>query len=206
MIKTITINKEDGTATADIANIVDAKTITLYVNSFTEESAKLFYIDFNKAIKSGQDIIPIIIDSYGGAVDSLISMMDVIESSPVPVATICLAKAISCGSILLSCGKNGMRYIAPSARVMIHHISSFSWDKLPEMKVSVKETERLQELIFEKMAKNCGKKKTYFLDILKRGGNLDWYLTPRECLKHNLVNHIKVPQFKTNITVENTLE
>lgn len=205
MLTKTVINGEESNQSSDIIKTIDDKIIIIYVNSFTEESAKNFYNEFNKASKSKQQIIPILIDSYGGAVDALVSMMDIVESSTIPVATICLGKAMSAGAFLLSCGKEGMRYIAPSARVMIHHITSFSWDKFPEMKVKVEETERLQELIFRKMARNCGKNSGYFLDELKVRGNTDWYLSPEECLKHNIVNHIKIPQLKTEISIKNVL-
>jgi len=179
--------------------------VKIFVNDFTQSSAKLFYESFNNALTTGQKIIPVIIDSYGGSVDALVTMMEMIKSSPLPVATIAVGKAMSCGSFLLSCGTEGMRYIAPNSRVMIHHISSVSWGKMEDIKVETIEIERMQKLVFEMMDKNCGRKKNYFLNILKQRGNTDWYLTPQECLKHNLVNHIKMPTLKTKIIVENIL-
>jgi ATP-dependent Clp endopeptidase proteolytic subunit ClpP len=205
MIRRTLINGEENTPSTDLVKSIDDKNVVIYVNAFTEDSAKNFYNEFSKAVKARQQVIPIVIDSYGGYVDSLISMMDIIESSSVPVATIATGKAMSCGSILLSCGKDGMRYIAPSARVMIHHVSRATWGKVPDMKVDVEESERIQELIFSKMAKNCGKQPKYFLDQLKERGNIDWYLTPEECVKHNVVNHIKLPEFRTKVTIETIL-
>ena len=70
--------------------------ITILVNKFTEDSAKDFKKDMFRAQNSGQKIIPIEIDSYGGEVYSLLKMIDVIKSSTVPVATICMGKAMSC--------------------------------------------------------------------------------------------------------------
>lgn len=197
--------KNNGEFVKDLSKVMDDTSITLYVNSFTEESAKQFYLDFNKALRHDQTLIPILIDSYGGYVDSLLFMMDLIESSPVPVATFAVGKAMSCGSILLTCGTPGMRFIAPTARVMIHNVSSATWGKHHDMAVDVKETERLQQVAFHKMAKNCGKPKNYFLDQLKKKGNTDWFLTPEDAKKHGLVNHVKVPIFSTNIIVQNII-
>jgi len=193
------------TINSEVQKQLDDKLVTIYVNHFTEDSARKFYESFQKAMKSGQTILPIIIDSYGGSVDALVVMMELIESSPIPVATICIGKAMSCGAMLLSCGTEGMRYIAPTSRVMIHHVSSGMWGTVPDLKNSTEEVERLQKTVFEKVSLNCGQKKNYFLKILKERGNLDWYLTPEECVTHNLVNHIKVPELKTTIKVENVL-
>jgi ATP-dependent Clp protease protease subunit len=196
---------DEKTSYGSIVDYVESKFTSIYVNEFTEASAKKFYEELNAAQCSGQTIIPVYIDSYGGAVDSLAVMMDLIESSEVPVATIAIGKAMSCGSMLLTCGAEGKRYIAPQARVMIHHISNMIYDKLPEIKVRVEEMERLQQVVFSKMAKNCQKSNNYFLDILKEKGNVDWYLDAKECYKHNIVNHIKIPKFTTDVIIKNEL-
>ena len=188
-----------------LAETVEESGGVIYVNAFSEESSKQFFIDFNKALRSGQTLIPILIDSYGGAVDSLLFMMDLIESSPVPVATFAMGKAMSCGSILLTSGTKGMRFIAPSARVMIHNVSALTYGKQPDVQVSAEEMERIQTLAFQKMAKNCGKKKDYFLNLMKARGHTDWYLTPQECKKQGLVDHIKVPTFSTSIVIQNVV-
>lgn len=189
----------------DLSEAVNQSNIVVYINSFNEESAKQFYTDFNSALKGGQSLIPVVIDSYGGNVDSLLFMMDIIESSPVPVATFAIGKAMSCGSVLLTAGTKGMRFIAPTARVMIHHVSSTSWGKEPDVQIDAKELTRLQQVAFTKMAKNCGKSKNYFLEQLKKRGNTDWFLTPQECKKHGLVDHIKVPVFSTNVIIQNVI-
>jgi ATP-dependent Clp protease protease subunit len=184
-----------------VVDYIESKIVSIYVNEFTEVSAKSFADSMMAAQKTEQKIIPVYIDSYGGACDALIVMMDLIEASKVPVATIAMGKAMSCGSVLLTCGAEGMRFIAPTARVMVHHVSSMVWGNVADLKVAVEETDRLQQVIFTKMAKNCQKPDNYFLDILKEKGNIEWFLTSQECFKHNVVNHVKLPTLKTEVTV-----
>lgn len=198
-------NEDNGFTEESVQSFVESKVCTIYVDKFTDSSAREFYNNFQKAKASGQSIIPIIIESYGGCADALISMMDVVQSSDMPVATIALGKAMSCGSFLLSCGTEGMRYAAPSARIMIHHISSGTWGTEPDMQVDMEETKRLQKYLFHMMAENCGKPKNYFLSKLKEKGNTDWYLTAAEAKKHNLVNHVKIPELGTIVEIINTL-
>jgi len=52
------------------------------------------------------------------------------------------------------------------------------------------------------MAKNCGHHEDYFLDIIHEKGHADWFLESDECLKHNLANHLHVPQLKIEATVK----
>ncbi len=172
---------------------------TVYVNNFDEEASKLFIEDFTKATNSIQPIIPIIIDSYGGDVYSLLSMIDVIENSSKPVATICTGKAMSCGAILLSCGTKGHRYIGNHATVMIHDVSAYSDGKFEEVKSNARETTRLQKEMFNILDKNADKYTGYFDRLVFRRGRSDWYMKADEALKHGIVDHIGIPKFKVDI-------
>jgi ATP-dependent Clp protease protease subunit len=171
------------------------------VNKFDEQSAKDFKEAFQKAVDVGQPIIPILIDSYGGAVYSLMSMVDTIRTSPVPVSTICLGKGMSCGAVLFTCGAEGRRYMAPHATLMIHDVSSFSFGKVKEMKQDVKEADRLNTLIYEMMETNCGLAKGYITDIVHGLGRADWYLTAEEAKKHKITNHVRIPQLEVKASV-----
>jgi len=171
------------------------------VNKFDEESTEKFRVAFGKAVQSKQPIIPIVIDSYGGQVYALLAMMDLIRSSPKPVATIVQGKAMSCGAILFSMGKEGMRFIGANATVMIHDVSSWAHGKVEEIKADAGESERLNKLIYKTLANNVGKPENYFLDIVHSKSHADWFLTPAECVEHNLANHIRLPSFKVNVSV-----
>lgn len=168
----------------------------IYVNKFTEESAKEFLEAMINAQATGQSIIPIVIDSYGGEVYSLLKMIDVIRSSSVPVATVCMGKAMSCGAVLLTCGSEGHRYMAPTATVMIHDVASFAMGKVEEIKADAKESDRLNKLIFKIMADNCGKEAGYFSKLVHEHGHADWFLDADECKKHGMVNHLRIPKLK----------
>jgi len=172
------------------------------VNKFDEPTAKAFSSAIMKAQNTGQHIIPVIIDSYGGQVYSLMSMISDIKHSKVPVATIVQGKAMSCGAILFSFGAEGHRYMDPDSTLMIHDVSSMGWGKVEEIKASAEETDRLNTKIYHMMAENCGHHSDYFLDIVHEKGHSDWFLEHDECLKHNLANHSYVPDFSVSIKVE----
>ena len=90
----------------------------------------------------------------------------------------------------------------PNATVMIHEVSSMAWDKIEEMKASVAESERLNKKIFHMMAENCNQNRDYFLDIVHEKGHADWFLEADECKKHNLANHLRVPELKIETKVK----
>jgi len=178
----------------------------IHVNKFNEASVKQFKDEFMDAHETGQEIIPIIIDSFGGSVYAVLAMADLIKTSNKTVATIVMGKAMSCGAVLLTCGDEGFRYASPTSTVMIHDVSSMSWGKVEEMKADVGESVRLNKLIFGLMEKNCGLEKNTLLDQLRKEYNsADWFLTPTQARKNNLVNHIKVPKLITKVSITTEL-
>ena len=181
--------------------LIDDLPIVLRVRKFDETTAREFSSLVSKAQNTGQPVLPIVIDSYGGQVYSLLSMISDIKHSRIPVATIVPGKAMSCGAILFSCGAEGMRYMDPDATVMIHDVSSMEYGKVEEIKASAEETERLNKKIYHIMAENCGHHKDYFLDIVHERGHADWFLEADDCKKHNLANHLHVPELKIETKV-----
>ena len=172
------------------------------VNKFDEESAKKFRSDINGAINSGQKVVPVIIDSYGGQVYALMSMISMIKACPIPVATIIQGKAMSCGIALSTFGEEGLRFMDPDATAMIHEVSSGSWGKNEEIQADAKETERLNKKILTMMSRNCGHADDYFAKIIHEKGHADWFLDAKEVLKHNIVNHLRIPKLEINVTVD----
>jgi|TARA_R110000782_G_scaffold199492_1_gene288466 ATP-dependent Clp protease protease subunit len=182
--------------------LIDDLPVVIRINKFDEATAKAFSGAMMRAQNTGQPVIPITIDSYGGQVYSLMSMISDIKCSKIPVATIVQGKAMSCGAILFSFGTEGYRYMDPDATVMIHDVSSMGRGKVEEIKASAEETDRLNQKIYTMMAENCGKHKDYFLDIVHDKGHSDWFLESDACLKHNLANHLHIPEMKIKVKVE----
>jgi len=178
--------------------------VIVRVNSFNEKSAADFATKISLAHSTGQKIIPVVIDSYGGQVYALMAMIASIRESEIPVATIVEGKAMSCGAVLLSFGEQGMRFASPDATVMIHDVSSGGHGKIEELKADVKEAERLDEKIFTMMARNCGKKDDYFKKKVFNKKHADWFMDAPEAKRHGLVNHLRVP--KLNIKIEVSID
>ena len=181
---------------------IDDLPVVIRVRKFDEGSAKVFSDEMARAQNSGQPVIPIIIDSYGGQVYSLMSMISDIKHSKVKVATIAQGKAMSCGAVLFSFGEEGHRYMSADATLMIHDVSSMGWGKVEEIKADAEEVERLNQKIYRMMATNCGHDEEYFLDIVHEKGHADWFLDAEECKSHNMANHLHVPDLKISAEIK----
>jgi ATP-dependent Clp protease protease subunit len=166
------------------------------VNDFGEDGLKKFQESFNKAVDSKQDVIPIVIDSFGGNVHSLLGMISIIKTSTVPVATIVESKAMSAGVILFACGTKGFRFISPLAHLMIHEVSTEEEGKVSDMRVSMEHADVLNAQLFSLMDEACGAKKGFFLSEISRRTNTDWYVTPAEAKRLGLADHIRTPSLQ----------
>jgi len=180
--------------------------VIVRVNKFDEESAKKFDQEIAQAHNTGQKIIPVVIDSYGGQVYSLMAMISSIQHSELPIATIVEGKAMSCGAVLFSFGAQGHRYMDPNATIMIHDVSSMDFGKVEELKAGAQEADRLNTIIYTMMATNCGKKDDYFMKIVDKKKHADWFLDAEEAKEHNLVQHLRVPNLKGTVSVNIELE
>ena len=180
--------------------------VIIRVNKFNEDSAKKFDEQMGLAHNTGQKVIPIIIDSYGGQVYSLMSMISAIKHADLPVATIVEGKAMSCGAVLFSLGEEGLRFMDPNATVMIHDVSSMDMGKVEELKAGAAEADRLNEKIYTMMARNCGKKDDYFMKIVDKKKHADWFLDAEEAKKHGMANQLRVPKLSIEINVDIELD
>ena len=175
--------------------------VVIRVNKFDEKAAE----DFSKAVaraqNTGQPVLPVIIDSYGGQVYSLMSMISDIQHSRMPVATIVQGKAMSCGAILFSFGAEGMRYMDPDSTLMIHDVSSMDMGKVEELKAGAAEADRLNQIVYKMMAQNCGKAEDYFMKIVDKKKHADWFLDAKQSKRHGLTNHLRVPKFNISVSV-----
>jgi len=176
--------------------------VVIRVNKFNEAAAKEFAQKMGQAHNTGQKVIPVIIDSYGGEVYSLMSMIASIKNSELPVATIVEGKAMSCGVILFSCGTKGYRYITEDATLMVHDVSSGSWGKNSEIQASAKETERLNEKIYEILADNSKKTKKWFNKKLNKKGRADWFIEADEAIDLGLADKIGMPKLQIKVSLD----
>lgn len=180
--------------------------VVITVNKFDEESANEFATLISAAQNTGQKVIPVVIDSYGGEAYSLLSMIGTIKSSKIPIATIVKGKAMSCGALFASFGEEGLRFMDKDAVLMVHDVSTMAFGKVEELKADARESDRLNKKLYTMMARNCGKPDDYFLNLIHDKGHADWFMEAEEAKEHNIVQQLRVPTLKGIVTVDFKLE
>lgn len=149
-----------------------------------EVTTKMLLLD---ADKPGEEI-KFYINSPGGVVTSGMVIYDTMRMLKSPVSTICMGLAASMGSILLSGGVKGRRFIFPHGEVMIHqpslggHIQGVSID----LEITAKQTRRVKEIGARILAENCGKK----VDQIMKDFDRDYWMDAKESIEYGIVDEL----------------
>lgn len=151
-------------------------------NSAKHVIDRLLYLELTQPGKE----IQLIINSPGGYVTSGFGIYDTMKSITSPVSTVCCGYAASKGSILLSAGEKGRRFILPHARVMIHQPSGGAGGPASDIKIQMEEILKTKKLLAELLAKNCGKS----VDEIIKDFNRDYWMSAEESVKYGIVDQI----------------
>ena len=126
------------------------------------------------------------INSPGGSVVDGLAIVDTMNLISCPVYTYCIGQCASMGSIFLVSGERGHRYALPNSRIMIHQVSGGSQGTYEDMKRSINEAGRLNELLAGILA--TGTSKT--LKTVKNDMDRDYFMSADEALKYGIVDKI----------------
>jgi ATP-dependent protease ClpP protease subunit len=185
------------------SEIIDQPVIVI-VQKFDDDAIVDFREDMEKAHSTGQPLIPVLVDSYGGSIYGCLDMIAMIKKSSLPVHTIVTGKAMSAGAILFGMGQK--RYMSENATLMLHDAATWTGGKTEEIKSDAKEIERLNKLVFSLLAENCGQKDDYFNKIIHEKGHADWFLNSKDAKRHKICTQIGIPELKVKISVDYSFE
>lgn len=126
------------------------------------------------------------INSPGGSVVDGLAIVDTMNLISCPVYTYCVGQCASMGSIFLVSGEKGHRYALPNSRIMIHQVSGGSQGTYEDMKRSINEAGRLNELLAGILATGTSKA----LKTVKNDMDRDYFMSADEALKYGIVDKV----------------
>jgi len=166
----------------------DSRTVQLW-GPVDDRSAKDIINKFLllDADQQGKEI-KFLINSPGGMVTSGMAIYDVMKMLKSPVSTICLGLAASMGSVLLSGGVKGRRFIYPHGEVMIHQpsLGGYIQGVSVDLEIQARQTKRVKEIAAKILAENCGKK----FDQIMKDFDRDYWMDAKESITYGIVDKI----------------
>ncbi|MFN9781650.1 MAG: ClpP family protease [Sphingobacteriales bacterium] len=145
-------------------------------------TARLLYLE---AIDPGKEI-KFYINSPGGVVTSGMVIYDTMQMISSPVSTICMGMAASMGSILLSGGEKGKRFIYPHGEVMIHQPSGGGQGTSADLEIMAEQIRKIKALGAQILADNCGQT---FEKVMK-DFDRDYWMDAEESVKYGIVDGV----------------
>ncbi len=126
------------------------------------------------------------INSPGGIITSGMVIYDTMKMITSPVSTVCMGMAASMGSILLSGGEKGKRFIFPHGEVMIHQPSGGGQGTSSDLEIIAVQILKAKQLGAKILADNCGQ--TY--DKVMEDFDRDYWMDAKESKKYGIVDGI----------------
>lgn len=187
-----TLNIDPGVKYKEISDIVDLPKL-IYVSEINEKSARRFRKQVFDAIREENKAIVIEIDSYGGDVSSVLSMIDTLKYFEGIICTHATGKAMSAAVFLLASGTKNYRFADKSTSFMLHEVSSATSGKSSELSASSSDVKKLNNLLFNHLDTVANKEAGFFTTLLKENNNADLYFSPQTAKKYGLISSIGCP-------------
>lgn len=130
--------------------------------------------------------IHLYINSHGGYVDDMWSLISLIESSKTPVYTYCTGYAMSAGFMIFIAGHK--RFISKYARLMYHQLSGGSYGTYQDMKENVDDCHKQYEKMKSYVLQHTKITKDRLEDV--RAHKIDWYMDADEAIKYGCADRI----------------
>ena len=152
-------------------------------DSSKEIVGKLLYLE---SVKPGEKIT-FFINSPGGMVTSGFAILDTMNLISSPVATVCMGIAASMGSLLLSAGQKGERYIFPLGEVMVHQPSTgLLQGYSADLEIHARQILKTKKITAEILSKNCSQPIDRVLKDIER----DFWMDAKESIEYGIVDKV----------------
>lgn len=132
------------------------------------------------------DFIKLFLNTPGGSLSAAFQLIDVMESSPIPVVTIATGMVASAGTLILMTGHKGHRAATKNATIMSHQLSSGGGGTEGDLRAQMVFINIASKQIMNHYAK-CTKRSENYIRKNMISSN-DVFMTPEEAIKHGFID------------------
>lgn len=129
-----------------------------------------------------------LINSEGGHVNDGFAIIDVMETSRLPVQTVGTGLIASMALLILAAGSKGTRTLTKNTEIMAHQWMGGMEGKFHELMAVTSEHLRLKQLFVDHFMRHSTMSEKQINDVLFSPS--DRWLTPKECLKYGLIDRV----------------
>ncbi len=179
----------DGERSMDLYSRLLDERIILLAEDFNDTMAsiivaQLLYLQSEDPSKD----ITMYINSPGGSVTSMWSIIDTMNLIKPDVSTVCIGLAASAASLTLANGAKGKRFILPHAEVMIHQPSGGAQGQASDIEITARQILKTKDMLHKFMADKTGQP----IKKLEKDMDRDTFLDAKEAVEYGIVDKVLV--------------
>lgn len=147
----------------------------------------------------------LMICSEGGNLQQAFALIDVMNSSQIPIKTVGLGMIASSGLLIFMNGTRGRRVLTPNTSIMSHQFSWFNEGKAHELFATMREFELTQQRMIEHYKRCTGQDEQTIREFLLPAQ--DRWLNGEEALKLSIcdaISEVNTPRASVNVTTRKT--
>lgn len=158
---------------------------------FNNDMLNEFFTFYNKCIADKVDDAIIYINSPGGYVTTLDSMLSLIESTPIKFHTVGIGWCCSCGLLLLAGGD--VRYATNRAEIMFHDIAGGAYGHPDQLIEDVDRIKATSSRVMQKFASKTKKSLKWWMDEYMKKSNRELWFDAKKAKTLGVIDHIGLP-------------
>lgn len=189
--KKFTIPFADNTEEKSINQTLKDRRLIFLFGELTEKRSLSIckQLTYHATVKNCREDVTMFIQSPGGGIDELFSILSIIETVPYKLNIVACGQAFSAAAILLMCG-TGVRFAAKHATIMIHSVSMTGMEdkSTAEMTLEAEVMKYFQKKLNKLIVQKTNITRNELKEILL--SNLDCYFTPKQSLERGIVDKI----------------
>jgi ATP-dependent Clp protease, protease subunit len=132
--------------------------------------------------------IQMYINSPGGQVYAGLAIYDTMQQVSAPVSTVAVGITASFGTVLLTAGREGLRYALPNATIHMHQPLGGAQGQASDIEIQAREILRLKERLTDIFMKHTKGKKSR--EDLVKAMDRDIYLSAQEAIEFGLADAV----------------
>lgn len=177
----------DGERSMDLYSRLLDERIIMLTDPFDDVMAsiivsQLLYLQSEDATKD----ITMYINSPGGSVTAMWSIVDTMNLIKPNVSTVCIGLAASAGSVVLAAGQKGKRFILPHAEVMIHQPLGGAQGQASDIQIQATQILKTKELLHTFMSERTGQT----IKKIEKDMDRDFFMDANQAISYGIVDKI----------------
>jgi ATP-dependent Clp protease protease subunit len=135
--------------------------------------------------------IELFVSSYGGELDEMFGLYDVLNTIECPIITVAIGKCQSAAPLLVAAGKQGERYALPNTSFMFHQSSATDDEcrgPLSHIEANIKQHRVMEDRWYGLLSKHSNKAPAFWRKLGKLPH--DTYYTAEQAIEFGIVDQL----------------